>query len=90
MIVDEIQKGAGLFDYIKDLVDNSKEKGQFFLTGSQSLKLMKNVSESFAGRAGVMDSPGALYLNKTQDRERLTNTRRSFAECSVFCQQKKF
>ena len=54
VIVDEIQKNAELFDYIKDLVDNGKVKGQFFLTGSQSIKLMKNVSDSLAGRAGVI------------------------------------
>lgn len=54
IIVDEIQKAAELFDYIKDIVDENKTKGQFYLTGSQSLKLMKNVSDSLAGRAGVI------------------------------------
>jgi len=54
VIVDEIQKAAELFDYIKDIVDESKLKGQFYLTGSQSMKLMKNVSDSLAGRAGVI------------------------------------
>ena len=54
VIVDEIQKAAELFDYIKDIVDEEKKKGQFYLTGSQSMKLMKNVSESLAGRAGVI------------------------------------
>lgn len=54
VIVDEIQKGAELFDYIKDIVDDDKKKGQFYLTGSQSIKLMKNVSDSLAGRAGVI------------------------------------
>ncbi|MCL2086247.1 MAG: ATP-binding protein [Oscillospiraceae bacterium] len=54
VIVDEIQKAAELFDYIKDIVDEEKAKGQFYLTGSQSLKLMSNISESLAGRAGVV------------------------------------
>ena len=54
IIVDEIQKAAELFDYIKNVVDEDTAKGQFFLTGSQSLKLMKNVSDSLAGRAGVI------------------------------------
>ena len=54
VIVDEIQKAAELFDYIKDIVDEDKKKGQFYLTGSQSMKLMKNVSESLAGRAGII------------------------------------
>lgn len=58
VIVDEIQKAAELFDYIKDIVDEKKTKGQFYLTGSQSLKLMKNVSDSLAGRAGVIKLMG--------------------------------
>ncbi|MFT3982502.1 MAG: ATP-binding protein [Lachnospiraceae bacterium] len=58
VIVDEIQKAAELFDYIKDIVDEDKTKGQFYLTGSQSLKLMKNVSDSLAGRAGIIKMLG--------------------------------
>jgi len=54
VVVDEIQKAAELFDYIKDIADEDKAKGQFYLTGSQSMKLMKNVSDSLAGRAGVI------------------------------------
>ncbi|MGL6201768.1 MAG: ATP-binding protein [Lachnospiraceae bacterium] len=58
LIVDEIQKAAELFDYIKDIVDEDKTKGQFYLTGSQSIKLMKNISESLAGRAGIIKMLG--------------------------------
>jgi predicted AAA+ superfamily ATPase len=58
VVVDEIQKAAELFDYIKDIVDGDKAKGQFYLTGSQSIKLMKNVSDSLAGRAGVIKMLG--------------------------------
>ena len=54
VIVDEIQKAAELFDYIKDIVDENKAKGQFYLTGSQSITLMKNISDSLAGRAGII------------------------------------
>ena len=58
VIVDEIQKAAELLDYIKDIVDENKIKGQFYLTGSQSLKLMKNVSDSLAGRVGIIKMLG--------------------------------
>ena len=58
IIVDEIQKAAELFDYIKDIVDEDKTKGQFYLTGSQSIKLMKNISDSLAGRAGIVKLQG--------------------------------
>ena len=39
-------------------MDENKIKGQFYLTGSQSLKLMKNISDSLAGRAGVIKLMG--------------------------------
>jgi predicted AAA+ superfamily ATPase len=54
IIIDEIQKAAELLDYIKDIVDEDKAKGQFYLTGSQSITLMKNVGDSLAGRAGII------------------------------------
>ncbi|MCL1832301.1 MAG: ATP-binding protein [Oscillospiraceae bacterium] len=68
VIVDEIQKAAELFDYIKDYVDEdvSKSKGRFYLTGSQSMKLMKNVSDSLAGRAGVVKLLGLSMRELTQ------------------------
>ena len=58
IIVDEVQKAAELFDYIKDIVDQDKSKGQFYLTGSQSMKLMKNIGDSLAGRAGIIKMLG--------------------------------
>jgi predicted AAA+ superfamily ATPase len=58
VIVDEIQRAAELLDYIKDIVDEDKRKGQFYLTGSQSLKLMKNVGDSLVGRTGVVKMLG--------------------------------
>ena len=54
VIVDEVQRTPELFDYIKDIVDEEKQKGQFYLTGSQSQLLMSNVSDSLAGRAGII------------------------------------
>lgn len=58
IILDEIQKGVGLFDYIKVIVDENKSKGQIYLTGKQSIKLMNNISESLAGRAGIIKMLG--------------------------------
>ena len=58
IIVDEIQYAPNLFNYIKMIADDSGKKGQFFLTGSQQFKLMKNVSESLAGRIGIINLLG--------------------------------
>ena len=68
IIVDEIQKAPELFEYIKDIVDSKKMYGQFYLTGSQSFKLMQNVSESLAGRAGIVQMLGLSLreINKKQ------------------------
>ena len=56
MIIDEVQYAPGLFRHLKVAVDASRTRnGQFLLTGSQKFTLMKNVLESLAGRAEVME-----------------------------------
>jgi predicted AAA+ superfamily ATPase len=52
--MDEIQYAPELLPYIKMIVDNDRKPGQFWLTGSQQFQVMKNVSESLAGRVGIM------------------------------------
>jgi len=54
IIIDEIQYAPELLTYIKISVDKSKRKGEFWLTGSQMFHTMKNVSESLAGRVGII------------------------------------
>ena len=58
VFVDEIQYAVNLFPQIKIILDREKKKGQFFLSGSQQFKMMKNVSESLAGRIGILNLPG--------------------------------
>jgi uncharacterized protein len=55
VIIDEAQYVPGLFRHIKLVVDKKKQKGQFFITGSQSFALMQNLSESLAGRCGIIN-----------------------------------
>lgn len=54
IIIDEIQKAPELFPYIKILCDESEDSGLFWLTGSEQFGMMKNVTESLAGRIGIM------------------------------------
>lgn len=55
LIIDEIQYAPALLRHLKVRVDRAKdERGLFLITGSQSLPLMKSVSESLAGRAAVV------------------------------------
>jgi len=56
LIIDEIQYAPGLFRYLKQLVDRDRHlMGQVILTGSQKFNLMKEVSDSLAGRAVILD-----------------------------------
>lgn len=54
VLIDEVQYAPELFPYIKIIVDKKKKNGQFWLTGSQNFTLMKNVTESLAGRAAIV------------------------------------
>ena len=58
VFIDEVQYAPILFHYIKIMLDKSQNKGDFFLTGSQSFALMENVTESLAGRAGILELSG--------------------------------
>jgi len=58
IIIDEIQKAPKLFEYIKGRVDESGERGQYYLTGSQNFRLMQGITESLAGRAGIIQMLG--------------------------------
>ncbi len=63
LLIDEIQYAPDLLPYIKMIVDeerlkslknNKPTRALFWLTGSQQFNVMKNISESLAGRAGVL------------------------------------
>lgn len=55
LIIDEVQNAPELFVEIKRLVDQSDESGRIILTGSQTFQLMNNVSETLAGRIGIIE-----------------------------------
>ncbi|RME23171.1 MAG: ATP-binding protein, partial [Deltaproteobacteria bacterium] len=55
VIFDEIHNAPGLFPYIKELIDEQRDRsGRYILTGSQNLLLMERVTETLAGRAAVL------------------------------------
>jgi len=63
LIIDEVQYSPSLFRYLKVLVDENKSPGRFILTGSQNFLLMQGVSESLAGRCGILNM---LNLSATE------------------------
>lgn len=55
VIFDEIQHAPELLPYIKDRIDSDRARaGQYIITGSQNLLMLKNVTESLAGRAAIL------------------------------------
>ena len=58
IIIDEIQYAPNLLRYIKMKIDNKEEEARFYLTGSQQFHIMKDVSESLAGRIGILNLLG--------------------------------
>ena len=64
LIIDEIQKAPNLLDEIKVIIDNQRlvwiKNGQprqlmYILTGSNRFELQQGISDSLAGRCGVID-----------------------------------
>ena len=68
VFIDEIQYAPELFSYIKIQVDNRQQVGDYWLSGSQIFRLMRGVSESLAGRVGLLDlfplSQNEIYNHK--------------------------
>ena len=59
LLVDEVQYAPRLFRHLKVEIDGRRDaNGQFILTGSQKFSLMKEVSDSLAGRCGVLELEG--------------------------------
>ena len=67
IIIDEAQRYPSLFQELRGVVDrNRKRKNRFLLTGSSSLELIKNVSETLSGRVGMVEL-GTFKINETYE-----------------------
>ena len=65
IVIDEAQRFPALFQELRSVVDRDRQrKNRFLLTGSSSLELIKNVSESLAGRVGLAEL-GTFKANET-------------------------
>lgn len=65
ILIDEIQYAPQLLRHIKIEVDKNRKNGMFWLTGSQQFELMQGVTESLAGRVGIVNLLG-LSLKELQ------------------------
>jgi predicted AAA+ superfamily ATPase len=58
VVIDEVQRQPALFELLRVLVDRPQNQARFLLLGSASPRLVKDVSESLAGRMGFIDLSG--------------------------------
>jgi predicted AAA+ superfamily ATPase len=54
-VLDEVQGNPDLFSYLQEIVDNSSQRGQFVLTGSNNFLLNEKISQSLAGRVAYLN-----------------------------------
>lgn len=57
ILIDEVQYAPELFSYIKIAIDSGAEAGSFWMTGSQTFRLMELAQESLAGRVAILRMP---------------------------------
>ena len=67
LYIDEVQRAPSLFPALKRNLDESTDRGQYLMTGSQQFKLMKGAKESLAGRVGILRLQG---LSKAEIEQR--------------------
>ncbi len=71
VLIDEIQYAPQLLPYIKMAVDKNRQNGMFWLTGSEQFQLMQGVSESLAGRVGIVNLLG-MSLKEIQKKPHIS------------------
>ena len=54
LIIDEIQRLPMLLSYIQVKCDQSRQKGQYILTGSHQPRLKAEITQSLAGRTAIL------------------------------------
>jgi len=69
VVIDEIQYMPELSQVLKLLIDRDRTPGGWFITGSQQFSVMKNISESLAGRAAILSLPTFSYSESEKNEE---------------------
>ncbi len=69
IIIDEAQRSPELFKELRGVVDKDRNvTNRFLLTGSSSPELLRHVSESLAGRVGIIEL-GTFKTNETHSQK---------------------
>jgi len=54
VILDEVQRAPDLFSYLQAKIDSKNEPGMYLLSGSQNFLMLRGISQSLAGRVGIL------------------------------------
>ena len=54
-IFDEVQNTPELLSYLQGIIDRSDRPGMYVLTGSRQMELQQAITQSLAGRTGLVD-----------------------------------
>jgi len=54
LIIDEFQRYPDITSYLQEFADSKYKMGQVYLTGSQQFEITEKVSQSLAGRTGIL------------------------------------
>ena len=71
VVLDEVQRLPHLFEVLRPICDDPDRKAVFLLLGSASLELVKDISETLAGRVQLLDVAGFALTEvgvRNQDR----------------------
>ncbi len=66
VMIDEVQLVPELLARLKPVVDRQPEMGGYWLSGSQHFPLMRGVSESLAGRVGIVEMLGLSQAEESR------------------------
>lgn len=61
LIIDEAQTLPELFPVLRSIIDEQRNPGRFYLLGSVNPALIRHISESLAGRVGIVELTPFLY-----------------------------
>lgn len=98
LVIDEIQYAPELLPYIKIRIDKAKKDGAYFLTGSQMFVMMRNISETLAGRIAILSLysfseteirgvPRSFFLPNLSDAEAVRRTNENPTESETVFQR---
>lgn len=73
LIIDEAQKASSIFEPVKIIYDDFAEKVKIFLSGSSSMDIQRNVSETLAGRIRLYRMAGFSLGEILRDAEFVSN-----------------